>query len=73
VIPLQLYVSPVAAAVVVTVNVAFPLPLVPIVTGFVLPKLNVGGSTAFAGFEVICAVRETCPVNPPAADTIIGD
>ena len=35
-----------------------------IVTGFVVPKLSVGGSTAPDGLAVTVALSVTVPVNP---------
>lgn len=63
----------VAGAVVATVNVAVPAALPAMFIGLVEPKLNVGGSVAFGGFEPIAAVSVTLPVNPPCGLTVIVD
>jgi hypothetical protein len=42
-------------------------------TGDVVPKLNVGGSVAPFGLEVRVAVNVTLPVNPPLGVTVIVD
>ena len=55
------------------VIVAMP-DLVPVrITGLDEPKLNVGGSEAPDGLEVILAVNATLPVNPPLGITAIAD
>ena len=41
------------------------------VAGLVDPKLKVGGSVAFAGEALICAVSETVPVNPVTGVSVI--
>ena len=48
-----------------TAVVMLTLPLV--------PKVNVGGSVALAGLDVIAAVSATLPVNPPDGVTVIVD
>ena len=40
-------------------------------TGFVAPKLSVGGSCAAAGLEVMAAVNSTVPVKPPFGVIVI--
>jgi len=52
------------------VSVAVPAP-VPIFTGLVEPKLNVGRSWAPDGLDVIAAVSVTLPVKPPLGVTVI--
>jgi hypothetical protein len=42
-------------------------------TGDVVPKLNVGGSVAPFGLVVRAAVNVTLPVNPPLGVTVIVD
>ena len=62
---------PVLAAVVEMVRVAVPA-LEPVIeTGLVEPKLKLGISCAPLGLEVIAAVSETAPVNPPVGVTVI--
>ena len=61
------------SAVVETVNVAVPLPVPLMATDPVEPKPTVGASEAFAGLEVITAVKATVPVKPPAGVTVIVD
>jgi hypothetical protein len=53
------------------VRVAIPAAALVIFTGLVEPKLNVGGSWAPLGLEVIVAVSATLPVNPPLGVTVI--
>jgi hypothetical protein len=60
-------------AVVETVSVAEPAVVPLMVTGLVVPKLNVGGTTAFAGLVVMAAVSTTLPVNPFAGVSVIVD
>jgi hypothetical protein len=50
-------------AVVEMVSVAVPAVEPLMATGLVVPKLSVGGTTAFAGLEVIVAVSATLPVK----------
>jgi hypothetical protein len=58
-------------AVVEMVSVAVPAAAPVMPTGVVVPKLNVGGMTAFAGLAVTAAVSATLPVNPPPGVTLI--
>lgn len=64
---------PLLAAVVVTVNVAVAALVPEMVTGLVLPKLNVGAFTAPVGLPVIAALSVTEPVKPPAGVTVTVD
>jgi hypothetical protein len=52
------------------VRVAVPAAVPAMFTGLVEPKLSVGGSEAPEGLEVMLAVSETLPVNPPAGVTV---
>jgi hypothetical protein len=63
----------VVGAEVVTVKVAVPLLAPVIVTGVVVPKLKVGGSTAPVGLVAIVAVSETGPVKPPDGVSVMVD
>jgi hypothetical protein len=56
-----------------TVKVAVPLLAPLIVTGVVVPKLNVGGSTAPTGLLPIVAVSATAPVKPPDGVMVMVD
>jgi hypothetical protein len=51
------------------VRVAVPAGTPVMLTGLVVPKLNVGGFTGFAGLEVMAAVSVTAPVKPPEGVT----
>lgn len=55
----------VVGAVVETVSVAVAAVVPVMLTGLVVPKLRVGRSWAFAGLDVMDAVRSTFPVKPP--------
>lgn len=59
------------AAVVATVSVAVEAFAPFKFSGVVVPKLNVGGSDAPTGLEVIAAVSATLPVKPPAGVSVI--
>jgi len=61
------------AAVVEIVSVAVPAIVPLIATGLVVPKLSVGGTTAFAGLEVMAAVSPTLPVNPLAGVSVMAE
>ena len=53
------------------VSVAVPAEAVVILTGVVVPKLNVGASEAPAGLVATTAVSATLPVKPPLGVTEI--
>jgi hypothetical protein len=59
------------AAVLDTVSVAVPAVVLVMLTGVVVPKLNVGGSCAPLGLEATTAVSTTLPVKPPLGVTAI--
>jgi len=61
----------VVAAVVEMVRVAVAAVVPLMLTGVVVPKLNVGRFTAPDGLVVIAAVNATLPVRPPAGVTLI--
>ena len=58
-------------AVVETVMVAVCAAVPDKLTGLLVPKLNVGGSTALAGPEVTTAARLMLPLNPATGVTVI--
>ena len=60
-------------AVVEIVSVAVPAVVPLIETGLVVPKLSVGGKTAFAGLEVMAAVSAMLPVKPFAGVSVTVD
>ena len=53
------------------VRTAVPDPEPLMTTGFVEPKLSVGGSCAPAGLDVMVAVNSMEPVNPPLGAMVI--
>ena len=63
--------APLVAAVVRTESVPVPAVVPVMLTGDVVPKLNVGGSEAPAGLVVRAAVNATLPVKPPLGVTVI--
>ena len=63
--------APLVAAVVRTVSVPVPAVVPVMLTGDVVPKLNVGRSEAAAGLVVRAAVNATLPVKPPLGVTVI--
>jgi hypothetical protein len=58
-------------AVVLIVRTAVLVPPLVTVTGFVAPKLNVGGSCAPAGLDVMVAANSMVPVKPPLGAIVI--
>jgi hypothetical protein len=54
------------------VSVAVPAVVPVMLTGLVVPKLNVGGYVPFAGLEVRAAVITTFPMKPPEGVTVIA-
>ena len=62
--------APVVGAVVDTVRVAVAGPAAVMLTGLLVPKLNVGRYCAPEGLDARVAVRVTLPVNPPAGVTV---
>jgi hypothetical protein len=61
------------AAVVAIVSVAVPGVRYGVLTGLVAPKLNVGGSIAPLGLEVIEAVSATLPLKLPNGVTVTAE
>lgn len=63
--------APLVAAVVRTVSVPVPAVVPIMLTGDVVPKLNVGGFEAPEGLVVRAAVKATLPVKPPLGVIVI--
>jgi hypothetical protein len=65
--------APLVTGVVETVSVPVPAVAPLMLTGDVVPKLNVGGLAAPDGLDVSAALNVTLPVKPPVGVIVIVD